>query len=360
MQDATGPASAAVRRRRFRRRTAALGFVVAGAYLAIATGVVIVVQAEDFVLVRQLAMGMPAVAAYLAGATALWWFDSRILAAIGAVFQVFAITVYLDMLFQGLQDPEPFGLAIAAVQAVLLVLLLRLAIRPHPLQPSAAGRRQTVPVSPSPVSDVPGRPPGHEGERPLARPPQHGTSTHTPPAASPTAATTGTTPPVRVLVVYASRLGGTARIARMIADELRAYGLDVEVATAAATTSLARFDAVIVGSAIYRRQWLQEARHFIRQHYTTLVQVPVWMFSSGPLHHTAAVQPATRYVRRIMRDVGAEDHTTFGGRLSRSPKGLLARYVARRHAGDWLDPDRVARWSRDIALFLLRTHWARP
>lgn len=88
-----------------------------------------------------------------------------------------------------------------------------------------------------------------------------------------------------VLVAVAGKHGATAEIAGEIADVLRHElpAADVEVRDAADVGDLSRFDAVLVGSAIYMGRWLPAARHLVEHHRAPLAALPVWMFSSGPL-----------------------------------------------------------------------------
>ena len=66
----------------------------------------------------------------------------------------------------------------------------------------------------------------------------------------------------RVLIVHASRHGGTAGIADRIGDVLRSEGNEVVVADAARRPDPAGFDAYVVGSGVYMGSWLKEGTEF--------------------------------------------------------------------------------------------------
>ncbi|GAA1880634.1 flavodoxin domain-containing protein [Pseudonocardia ailaonensis] len=162
-----------------------------------------------------------------------------------------------------------------------------------------------------------------------------------------------------VLVVYASRNGGTAGIADTIADELRANGLTVDVMSAhdasGDTMTLAGYGTVVLGSALYRGHWEKDALHFLRRHAVMLRGRRVWLFQSGPCGPQAradsergAHEPAA--VRRLREDVEAEPPITFGGVLDpATAHGFLARAMARGElAGDYRDPDRIRSWARTL------------
>ncbi len=171
-----------------------------------------------------------------------------------------------------------------------------------------------------------------------------------------TPARTGPRPPAaaHVLVAYASRTGATAEIAERIAAELRADGHRVTVLPCSEVESVDQFDAVIVGSAIYFRQWMSAAGQFLRRHRRELAVRPVWLFQSGPC--AAGDDPAydtdlPSAVRRLAAQVAAGRHATFGGRLDAAhADGPLARWMAHtRLAGDYRDWDRVCGWARAVS-----------
>ncbi len=86
-----------------------------------------------------------------------------------------------------------------------------------------------------------------------------------------------------VLVAYASRHGATAGIAERIAAGLRTAGLPAEASSVNDVRAVARYDAVVIGSAAYMFHWLKEATAFAKHHRAVLTERPVWLFSSGPL-----------------------------------------------------------------------------
>lgn len=94
---------------------------------------------------------------------------------------------------------------------------------------------------------------------------------------------TPTAPTMRVLVAYASRHGATAGIARRIAEQLQAAGLDADVRDVQEVDDVAAYDAVVLGAAAYMFHWLKDATRFARRHRDVLAARPTWLFSSGPL-----------------------------------------------------------------------------
>jgi menaquinone-dependent protoporphyrinogen oxidase len=154
----------------------------------------------------------------------------------------------------------------------------------------------------------------------------------------------------RALVVFGSKNGGTAGLARMIGSELSRNGWTVIVQDATQAADLRRIDLVIVGGALYANRWQKDARKFVRKNEKALRNLPVWLFSSGPLDDTARSGDiaAVAQVQDLARLIEARGHMTFGGVLTADAHGFLARSVAKKYAGDYRDPAHVADWVRQI------------
>jgi menaquinone-dependent protoporphyrinogen oxidase len=154
-----------------------------------------------------------------------------------------------------------------------------------------------------------------------------------------------------ILVADRSKRGGTEGLARMVSVALREEGFDVEVAPAQMVQSVRDYEAVVVGGALYAARWHKDARRFVRHHLHDLRRRPVYFFSSGPLNDSAIHTdiPPVKGVKKLMGDVGARGHVTFGGRLAPDAKGFPASAMAKKNAGDWRDAGHVRTWTRDIA-----------
>ena len=154
---------------------------------------------------------------------------------------------------------------------------------------------------------------------------------------------------MRTGVIFASRHGGTREIAESIAEELVACGLEVELLEAAEVENLGRYDAVVLGSAIYAGRWLKPARRLLARHSEQLAQKPLWLFSSGPLGEPSLPEdPEPAAVSEAAKDLGARDHVVFGGKLE--PDGLKNRERLLVNAlkapfGDWREWDAIREWA---------------
>jgi menaquinone-dependent protoporphyrinogen oxidase len=164
---------------------------------------------------------------------------------------------------------------------------------------------------------------------------------------------------MRVLVAYGSKMGGTTGIAQLVGDALADAGFQADVRPATQVADLSPYDAVIIGGALYSGHWHRGARRFVKRHTGTLRERPVWLSSSGPLNGSAAEEiPPVPQVQELLARIGARGHVTFGGRLPANATGFPASAMAKTHAGDWRDPERVRGWAAEVAMKLLRlTSW---
>lgn len=163
---------------------------------------------------------------------------------------------------------------------------------------------------------------------------------------------------MNVLVTYATRLGSTKQIAERLAAQLRTRGVMTTVLSIHGVDDPDRYDAVVVGSAVYAGHVLKDAKEFLRIHREVLARRPVWLFSSGPVGDLAVrsepVVPGE--VKGMIESIGARGHRTFAGALDRSAVDrasfpVLERIVARRFVpeGDWRDWAAIDAWAATIA-----------
>jgi menaquinone-dependent protoporphyrinogen oxidase len=171
-----------------------------------------------------------------------------------------------------------------------------------------------------------------------------------------------TDPPATVVAVaYASKYGSTREIAERIAAVLGESGIDARALPAAEVDDISCYGAVVLGSAVYMGRWLPAAWTFVRRHSARLSEMPLWLFSSGPVGEAARHPDQTALPLRVGRAVErlcAREHRTFGGRVAPEPKGLMDRVVTRKipaDHGDARDWDAVEAWARGVAMQLQPT-----
>lgn len=155
-----------------------------------------------------------------------------------------------------------------------------------------------------------------------------------------------------ILVTAASKHGSTLEIGKAISDELNERGLDAAFLELSEVADPGRYEAFVVGSAIYVGRWLPEARAFLNAHRQLLLERPVWLFSSGPVGEAPGVGIDDRELAELMALSQARDHRLFSGRLVRSELGFgerLISRVVRAPEGDFRDWDAIRAWADDIA-----------
>lgn len=158
-----------------------------------------------------------------------------------------------------------------------------------------------------------------------------------------------------VLVAYSSKRGSTAEIAETVAATLRREGLGVCLEPVEAVRDLDRFDAVVLGSAVYMKRWRGDAKHFLKKHRKALRQKPFWVFSSGPVGDPAKDNPEWSEPPKLaekVEEMGGRAHVVFGGCVPAEPKGFMERAMADgvpkeyRDRRDW---DEIRGWAQQIA-----------
>jgi menaquinone-dependent protoporphyrinogen oxidase len=158
---------------------------------------------------------------------------------------------------------------------------------------------------------------------------------------------------LRVLVAVASKHGSTEGVARTIAEQLRKADLDVDLREVSELTGLNGYDAVVFGSAVYMGKLLPEARAFIQAQQAQLRNVPVWLFTSGPISQDAPLaKDEAPEVGALAEMICARDHKIFAGKLDKRELGVQERIVAKivgAKEGDFRDWKAIEAWAREIA-----------
>ena len=166
-----------------------------------------------------------------------------------------------------------------------------------------------------------------------------------------------------ILLAYASRFGSTQEVAETIAANLREAGLEVDLQPMQELKSLDRYDAVVLGAAIYNAKWNAVAHQFVSQYQDALTQLPVAIFTLGPL---SASEAARRNSRRQLdselakypwlKPVAVE---IFAGKYDPSKPGLnfFERFLPARDYRKW---DAIRTWANELSLQLQHTDELQP
>jgi menaquinone-dependent protoporphyrinogen oxidase len=170
----------------------------------------------------------------------------------------------------------------------------------------------------------------------------------------------------RVLLVFYTSEGQTARIAERIAETIRRLGHEVDVEAVEHAPVPEGYDAVIVGDPIHATRHTRSVVNYVRDHAELLNAKPSAFFqvsltSVNPEPgHTARAQDV---VRRFLDDTGFDPDVVglFAGALVYTKYGWLKRrimvHIVRAEGGDtdtshdyeYTDWDAVDGFARDVA-----------
>jgi menaquinone-dependent protoporphyrinogen oxidase len=152
------------------------------------------------------------------------------------------------------------------------------------------------------------------------------------------------------LIAYATKHDSTHQVAELVADVLRADGLEVDVRPASSVTDIEPYDVVVIGGALYMGRWHRDARHLLSRHRQSLARRPVFAFGMGPLEMTDELIADSRHqldhALAKVPEVEPIGVAIFGGVVH--PEDLPFP-LNRMPASDALDPEAVRAWAHDVA-----------
>jgi len=161
----------------------------------------------------------------------------------------------------------------------------------------------------------------------------------------------------RVLVTFATKYGATAEIAEKIGEVLQQAGLEADVLPAERATDLSAYQAVILGSAVYIGRWRKEAVKFLQANEQTLVEKPVWLFSSGPTGGGDPVELLQGWrfpgkLQPIVDRIQPRDIAVFHGAVDVNKLNFIQKWMLKNvkaPVGDFRDWEAITSWATAIA-----------
>ena len=157
---------------------------------------------------------------------------------------------------------------------------------------------------------------------------------------------------MKVLITAASKHGATEEIGTRIGSVLDARGHEVEVRCPSEVRDVARYDVVVVGSAVYAGHWQKDAKELVEREASVLRHRPVWLFSSGPVGDPPKPQDVPAEVEAVVAATGAFEHHVFAGRIEKQALSMPERAMVkalRVAEGDYRDWNEIDRWATTIA-----------
>lgn len=160
--------------------------------------------------------------------------------------------------------------------------------------------------------------------------------------------------PARILVAYVSKKGSTAGIAEAIGKELRSAGYTADIAEMKTVSSLAGYNAVVIGAPVYAGKVLGEVTAFAARHRDVLAWLPVAGFVTGiaPVFpKTGEVSTFTGQLVAALAPVQPVAVTMFAGTLDAGKLSFVERGLTsllKVPTGDFRDWAAIAAWARDL------------
>lgn len=154
----------------------------------------------------------------------------------------------------------------------------------------------------------------------------------------------------RIVVIYGSSEGQTAKIAERIGDVLSRAGHDVVLSTAKYPPHVLSadgygYDGIVVGASIHRGSHQGYVTEFVREYADELDRLPSVFFSvslAAARDDPEAQSTVEQYLQSFLEETHWEPDLTYSvaGALKYSEYGFLTRFVMKHIAGrESLDTD---------------------
>jgi menaquinone-dependent protoporphyrinogen oxidase len=152
-----------------------------------------------------------------------------------------------------------------------------------------------------------------------------------------------------VLVAYATKRGSTREVAADVARVIRQSGVEVEISPAREVKSLDRYQAVVLGGALYMGRWHKDARRLLKRYQSQLASLPLAVFALGPKSsEPEALEGAGAELARALDNV-PEVHpfstAVFGGVIDPSKLGFPFKRMPAVDARDWTA---IENWANEV------------
>jgi len=157
---------------------------------------------------------------------------------------------------------------------------------------------------------------------------------------------------MKVLIAAASKHGATQEIGARIGSVLDARGHQVDVECPSEVRDVARYDIVVLGSAVYAGHWQKDAKELVEREASVMRHRPVWLFSSGPVGDPPKPQEVPADVQDVVAATGAFEHHVFAGKIEKESLSFPERAMVkalRVGEGDYRDWNEIDLWATTIA-----------
>jgi menaquinone-dependent protoporphyrinogen oxidase len=160
----------------------------------------------------------------------------------------------------------------------------------------------------------------------------------------------------RILITYATRTGTTIVVAAVIGEILRSRGFSIDLKAVKKRPLVEGYDAVIIGSAIHRGNWLPEAVEFVKNNQAKLSQIPTAIFTVQMWHRgdrEARRQARAAYTASVWRMLTPVEEVSFKGNMNFSKLTffdpvMVKTMEGQTKEGDFRDWNKIRRWAQII------------
>ncbi|MFY2788827.1 flavodoxin domain-containing protein [Rhodococcus sp. MALMAid1271] len=155
---------------------------------------------------------------------------------------------------------------------------------------------------------------------------------------------------MNILVSTAGRHGATESLAQEMTRVFQHGGAEVDMRSPDSVIDVSRYDALVIGSAVYSDRWLPAVNDLVAR-VSTWAHPPVWLFSCGPLHSSDRPVNDTSDAAHAVSALNATSHRTFPGKLDAERLSVGERQIFAASgaiAGDFRDWVLVCNWAREI------------
>jgi menaquinone-dependent protoporphyrinogen oxidase len=157
---------------------------------------------------------------------------------------------------------------------------------------------------------------------------------------------------MRVLVAVGSKHGATLEIGAAIGAVLADLDLHPAVVSTDDSERPHDYDAAVIGSAVYAGHWVDSALEYVERHAEALAEMPVWLFSSGPIGDPPRPDEEPVDAASVMEATNAIDHRIFAGKLDKGVLGFGEKAIVlafRAPEGDFRNWNAIRAWAEQIA-----------
>lgn len=158
----------------------------------------------------------------------------------------------------------------------------------------------------------------------------------------------------RILVAYASPRGSTAEIAQAVGKELRSAGHNADVAEMKTVSSLAGYQAVVIGGPMYMGKIVGDVGKFVGRYRDVLMTLPVAAFTVGlaPVSKDPVqIDNTMKTLHTAIAPLQPVAEIVFAGRVDPAKLSFIQKWMINKvksPVGDFRDWDAIAGWAREL------------